>query len=92
MRSGSVSAGMLSSLLRHDHLGLARLPTRFRIAHNTLTKATMSVFNSSRLLGKTVVVTGASAGIGAVSHSEHMLSTEIDLMTVGYRCTFRQGS
>ena len=27
----------------------------------------MSVFNASRLLGKTVLVTGASAGIGAVS-------------------------
>lgn len=26
----------------------------------------MSVFNSSRLLGKTVLITGASAGIGAV--------------------------
>jgi NADP-dependent 3-hydroxy acid dehydrogenase YdfG len=26
----------------------------------------MSVFNASRLLGKTVVITGASAGIGAV--------------------------
>jgi len=27
----------------------------------------MSVFNASRLLNKTVVVTGASSGIGAVS-------------------------
>lgn len=27
----------------------------------------MSVFNASRLVGKTVLVTGASAGIGAVS-------------------------
>ncbi len=26
----------------------------------------MSVFNASRLLGKTVIVTGASSGIGAV--------------------------
>jgi 3-hydroxy acid dehydrogenase/malonic semialdehyde reductase len=27
----------------------------------------MSVFNASRLLGKTVIVTGASAGIGAAT-------------------------
>jgi NADP-dependent 3-hydroxy acid dehydrogenase YdfG len=26
----------------------------------------MSIFNASRLLGKTVLITGASAGIGAV--------------------------
>jgi hypothetical protein len=31
-----------------------------------LVKLTMSVFNASRLLGKTVLVTGASVGIGAV--------------------------
>jgi hypothetical protein len=29
-------------------------------------RPTMSVFNASRLLNKTVVITGASAGIGAV--------------------------
>ena len=28
---------------------------------------TMSLFNTSRLLGKTVLITGASSGIGAVS-------------------------
>lgn len=31
----------------------------------------MSVFNSSRLAGKTVLITGASVGIGAVSISSH---------------------
>lgn len=30
----------------------------------------MSVFNASRLLGKTVLITGASAGIGAVSKEQ----------------------
>jgi len=32
----------------------------------------MSVFNSSRLVGKTVLITGASGGIGAVSHPCHL--------------------
>ena len=27
----------------------------------------MSIFNASRILGKTVLITGASSGIGAVS-------------------------
>jgi 3-hydroxy acid dehydrogenase/malonic semialdehyde reductase len=31
------------------------------------------VFNATRLLGKTVLVTGASSGIGAVSIPEHLL-------------------
>ena len=33
---------------------------------NSTSIRTMSVFNTSRLLGKTVLITGASAGIGAV--------------------------
>ena len=36
-----------------------------RLLISTSTR-TMSVFNTSRLLGKTVLITGASAGIGAV--------------------------
>ena len=34
-----------------------------------ISNTTMSVFNASRLLNKTVLVTGASSGIGAVSTS-----------------------
>jgi hypothetical protein len=38
---------------------------------------TMSLFNTSRLLNKTVLITGASSGIGAVSlmsESSHLIS------------------
>lgn len=40
--------------------------TTFTRLTNALNNAIMSVFNASRLLGKTVIVTGASSGIGAV--------------------------
>ncbi len=40
---------------------------RFRTDLPYLLIITMSVFNASRLLNKTVLITGASGGIGAVS-------------------------
>jgi hypothetical protein len=36
----------------------------------------MSVFNATRLLGKTVIVTGASAGIGAVRYLCHLYNVQ----------------
>ena len=44
---------------------------------------TMSLFNTSRLLGKTVLITGASSGIGAVSLIRHP-SRLVPFMTTEY--------
>lgn len=42
------------------------------IPHRTAYRS-MSVFSATRLLGKTVLITGASAGIGAVRALSHWL-------------------
>lgn len=53
----------------------------------------MSVFNATRLLNKTVLITGASSGIGAVS--QFIAFTKPDKLTVhmheGYCSTLCQG-
>lgn len=40
----------------------------------------MSIFNASRLLGKTVLITGASGGIGAVSGDALGLPDQLELI------------
>ncbi|KAF7793001.1 hypothetical protein EIP86_004106 [Pleurotus ostreatoroseus] len=48
----------------------------------------MSVFNASRLIGKTVLVTGASAGIGAAGSNVILAARRVDaLKTVAEACT-----
>ena len=45
----------------------------------------MSVFNASRLLGKTVLITGASAGIGAVR-------AQLDISMTGTKLSLSLGN
>ena len=51
-------------------------PTSRLFSTTTTTKQEMSVFNTSRLHGKTVIVTGASAGIGAVCGDHHQSASD----------------
>ena len=56
----------------------------------------MSVFNTSRLLGKTILITGASGGIGAVSRHKTVLRCDSLLINyfrvgVGDCLAFRKG-
>ena len=56
----------------------------------------MSVFNASRLIGKTVLITGASAGIGAVRLGFVRKLADPTLMLssipAGHRRPLRQGT
>ena len=54
----------------------------------------MSVFSSARLQNKVVLVTGASAGIGAVSASASTMipRTEISYSALGYGNPLRKGT
>lgn len=45
----------------------------------------MSVFNTSRLLGKTILITGASGGIGAVSRQETAAVRHDSLLIIYFR-------
>lgn len=70
----------------------SQTPSFLSLGHSAI-RRNMSVFNSSRLAGKTVLVTGASSGIGAVRFcSSNMRESELtDRQLVGYCHTFRQG-
>lgn len=73
------------------------LATRRSLAPSYTTYRSMSVFNATRLLGKTVLITGASAGIGAVSALLNLnmtqpkygcLSRQQRSFSLKYVCTF----
>jgi NADPH-dependent curcumin reductase CurA len=50
----------------------------------------MSVFNASRLLNKTVVITGASAGIGAVRGNIERVHARPLIVSPGHRAPLLQ--
>lgn len=61
-------AGICHHCRRSGYRSLTRLKAgEFRETRLGTFTRTMSLFNSSRLLNKTVLITGASSGIGAVS-------------------------
>ena len=66
------SPSLLQAIRSDNHLGRVTFASRpfvsqaLNLPRTLLDKRSMSVFNASRLAGKTVLLTGASSGIGAV--------------------------
>jgi hypothetical protein len=90
IRTGTLTTRTVSScslLPRLNHLYFGRLGVIFpsapfalrspNLLRTSTDKRNMSVFNASRLVGKTVLLTGASSGIGAVRRSRSSHSIQV---------------